>query len=110
MRSLVVRGVLTTVAILLWSFTVAAAGSKVTLTGTVLDAQGKPVAGATVGAYWRVTDGKLTSSRSVTTDKEGRYEFETIVWPGRTYSRMAVDKDQKLRDFEAYPRGQCGPA
>lgn len=109
MRSLVVRGVLTTVAILLWSFTVAAAGSKVTLTGTVLDAEGTPVAGATVGAYWRVADGKLTSSRSVTTDKEGRYEFETIVWPGRTYSLMAVDKDQKLGAFAIYTGSQDGP-
>jgi hypothetical protein len=56
-----------------------AAGLLCTITGQVVDANGKPLPGAEVAI-----DGWLTQDRIVVKDKDGRYKF-TGLWPGYSY-------------------------
>ena len=69
-------------------------GAKVS--GRVLDAQGKPVSGAHVAAYWIVgeKDGKQVPLEGATTDAEGRFTAKVDFY-GRDAALMAMTDDQK---------------
>lgn len=73
-----------------------------TLSGTVTDAAGKPVAGATVGQSWQLEAGRWTASRHATTDADGKFTLSSRVFPGRTYSLCAFDAEQARGACRAY--------
>ncbi|MHC4670495.1 MAG: Ig-like domain-containing protein, partial [Planctomycetota bacterium] len=60
------------------------------VTGRVLDAQGKPVAGIEVASYWYQRNGRLAPRAGVETDREGRFQLK-VRWQRRARSLMALD-------------------
>jgi len=60
--------------------------------GTVVDAAGKPVAGAPVDTYWAVRDGKLAPRVGTRTDAEGKFKINVNTIRGRPTPLMAVDE------------------
>lgn len=59
--------------------------------GTVVDAEGKPVAGAPVDTYWTTVNGKLAPRAGTRTDAEGRFKIRIQCIPKRPHPLMAVD-------------------
>lgn len=60
--------------------------------GTVVDVDGKPVAGAPVDTYWAVRDGKLVPRAGTRTDADGRFKITVNCIPRRPTPLMAVDE------------------
>ena len=67
----------------------------VKVSGRVLDADGKPVAGAQVASFWMVgeEDGKQAGYNGTTTDAEGRFTAKVDFY-GRDAALMAMNPDQ----------------
>ncbi len=72
----------------------ARAQEEVKITGRVLDAAGKPVAGAEVASFWIVQKGTMTSHQGATTNGEGQFTVP-LTFYGRGQALLAVDKDRK---------------
>jgi hypothetical protein len=72
----------------------ARAQEEVKVTGRVVDAAGKPVAGAEIASFWSTVKDKPTHYKGVTTDTEGRFTLP-ISFYGRGEALFALDKDRK---------------
>ncbi|HEX6814011.1 MAG TPA: hypothetical protein VF384_20475 [Planctomycetota bacterium] len=59
--------------------------------GTVVGADGKPVANAPVDTYWAVVNGKLAPRAGTRTDAEGRFKIRVATIPRRPHPLMATD-------------------
>jgi hypothetical protein len=73
----------------------ARAQEEIKVTGRVIDAAGKPVAGAEIATFWSTVKEKLNPLRGVTTDAEGRFTLP-VVFYGRGEALFALDKDRKI--------------
>jgi hypothetical protein len=84
------------IAIILGLMTLAArAQEEVKVTGRVVDADGKPVAGAEVAAIWNAEKEKMTPYKGAVSDNAGRFtQTLTFYGPG-TQGLLALDKDRK---------------
>jgi len=65
-----------------------------TFTGKVLDADGKPVAGADVATHWLADSGKMQPQYGIRTDKEGMFTL-TYQSLATFQGLLAMDKDRK---------------
>lgn len=70
------------------------AQEEVKVTGQVVDAAGKPVAGIDVSAWWYIDNGKMNSHKGATTNEEGRFT-RTEAFYGRSLGLLALDKKRK---------------
>jgi hypothetical protein len=70
------------------------AQDEVKVAGRVVDAAGKPVAGAEVTWFWSIQDNKMDAYKGVTTNAEGHF---TVAVPffGRSQALLALNKDRK---------------
>lgn len=73
----------------------------VSVKGQVLDAQGKPFAGAVVSSDWRILKGKIVSDTHKKTDQDGQFDV-TAVWRGRALPVMAFDNSGALVGMTAF--------
>jgi hypothetical protein len=64
------------------------------ITGKVLDAAGKPVAGADVATFWGADTGKMQPFSGVQSDKEGKFTLSYQNY-GIAQALLALDKDRK---------------
>jgi hypothetical protein len=75
---------------------IARAGTIAIVTGEVVDAQGKPVAGARLGKFWIAQEnGPLDPFRSAKSEADGRFKLELELY-NRDAVVMAVDKTRAL--------------
>lgn len=65
------------------------------VTGRVVDASGKPIAGAEVATFWTIADDKPTPYKAATSDGEGRFSLR-IEFYGREQGLLAYAKDRKI--------------
>jgi hypothetical protein len=72
----------------------ARAQDEVKVTGRVVDAASKPVAGVEVARFWRAKQDKLTPFNGAITNAEGRFTL-SIAFYGRGEALLALDKDRK---------------
>lgn len=72
----------------------ARAQEEVKVTGRVVDAVGKPIAGAEVATFWTTAKEKLTHYKGATTNGEGLFTL-SLTFYGRGEALFAVDKDRK---------------
>ncbi len=70
----------------------AQAQEQVQVTGRVVDAAGKPVAGVEVATLWNASGDRMTAYKGATTDAEGRFTLKT--YAGRDVL-IALDKERK---------------
>ncbi|HTU92687.1 MAG TPA: hypothetical protein VMF69_21580 [Gemmataceae bacterium] len=71
------------------------AQEEIKVTGQVVDAAGKPVAGVEVSRFWLVENGKMKPHKGATTNAEGRFALP-ITFYGRSEALLALDKDRKM--------------
>jgi hypothetical protein len=64
------------------------------VTGRVVDAAGKPVAGAEISWYWNIQDGKMNAYKGATTKEDGRFTV-AVAFYGRSQGLLALDKERK---------------
>lgn len=85
------------------------AQEEVKVTGRVVDAAGKPVAGAEVAAFWTTEKGKMTPYKGTTTNAEGRFAL-TVAFYGRAQVLLALDKERKTGGLIVVePKGAAKP-
>jgi hypothetical protein len=72
----------------------ARAQDEVKVRGRVLDAAGKPVAGAEVATFWSAENNKMTPHKAATTDADGRFALP-VTFYGRGQGLLALDKNRK---------------
>jgi hypothetical protein len=72
----------------------ARAQEEVKVTGRVVDAAGKPVAGVGVAPFWSFEKEKRTPFRGATTNDEGRFTV-ALTFYGRGEALFTLDKDRK---------------
>jgi hypothetical protein len=72
----------------------ARAQEEVKVTGRVVDAAGKPVAGADVATYWYARGDKMTPYPRAIADKEGRFTL-AVTFRGRKQMVLAQDTERK---------------
>lgn len=62
--------------------------------GRVVDGDGKPVAGATIAAFWTIKDGAWTPGGPVlaTTDDQGAFA-KKVLWSGQSTAYFAISQD-----------------
>src|SRR5262245_47603821 len=65
-----------------------------TITGRILDADGKAVNDAVVGTFWIAGEGKMRPMDGVTSEKDGKYSL-TYQSYGQAIALLAFDKEQK---------------
>src|SRR6516165_9968085 len=68
------------------------AQERVKVTGRVVDAAGKPVAGVDVATLWNAENDRMTPSRGAATDAEGRFTLSTY---SHLEAVLALDKQRK---------------
>ncbi len=73
----------------------ARAQEEVKITGRVLDAAGRPVAGAEVASFWMVQKGTMTSHQGAITNSEGRFTLSMAFYGRGQAALLALDKDRK---------------
>jgi hypothetical protein len=85
--------VATSVALL--ALTVTSGGAEtVTVHGRVVDAEGKPVAGAEVASFWLADSGSTQPYQGAVSDGKGEFT-EKVTLGGRGVALMAMDKERK---------------
>src|SRR5438445_12743280 len=88
MRNLAVAG-----AILL-SFAVTGRAHEATVRGTIIDADGKPVAGVEVANFWMGKNGSMTAYGGVKSDADGKYSVKVPEWMPEP-ALLAISADRK---------------
>ena len=81
--------------------------ASVELTGQVLDADGKPVAGAEVASFWQGEDERMKAFHSATTGPDGRFTFETSHYDSRI-PVLAFDAEQQHGALLMLPTNYTG--
>src|SRR5689334_13703806 len=72
----------------------AGAQEETKVTGRVVDATGKPVAGAEVAWYWNGHDDKMDAYKGATTKADGGFTF-SVPFYGRSQGLLALDRERK---------------
>lgn len=72
----------------------ARAQEEIKVTGRVVDAAGKPVAGAEVANFWMTQNEKMTSHKGAFTNAEGQFTL-SIAFYGSGQALLALDRDRK---------------
>jgi hypothetical protein len=73
----------------------ARAQEEVKITGRVMDAVGKPVAGVEVATFWMTQKENLTPHKGATTNSEGRFTLSMTFYGRGEAALLALDKDRK---------------
>jgi hypothetical protein len=79
----------------LWVALTGHAQEAVKVTGRVIDAAGKPVAGAEVASFWTAVEGAMQPYKAATTDAEGRFATKLTFYGPGAQSLFALDRDRK---------------
>jgi hypothetical protein len=74
----------------------------VTIRGRVVDADGKPVAGAEVAPGWLAEGDRMVANRGVKADAEGKFEYAA---PRLPFPLMAITPDGRQGAFRGIPDG-----
>jgi hypothetical protein len=72
----------------------ARAQEDIKVTGRVVDAAGKPVAGIEVAPFWNTDKAKITPYRGTTTNAQGHFAVPMAFY-GRGQALLAMDRDRK---------------
>jgi hypothetical protein len=73
----------------------AGAQEETKVTGRVIDAAGKPVAGAEVASFWSGAEGTMQPYKADTTDAGGRFATKLTFYGPGAQALLALDKDRK---------------
>jgi len=92
------------VACLLALAAVAAAQEQVKISGRAVDADGKPVGGATVAAFW--TEGEPVDG--VTTDAEGRFTLTADYYGRGNVAILLLDRERKRGAVSRFSQASFG--
>lgn len=87
---------------------VSAGAEAVTITGTVVDAEGRPLADLDVSVDWSMDEGDFLGVDGGTTDETGAFELELEELPPGTVSVMALDTEKKLGGRVELDKGDAG--
>ncbi len=71
-----------------------AAQEEVKVSGRVVDAAGKPVAGVEVATTWKAANGAMEPYKGVATNAEGRFSL-SVAFYGRGQALLVLDRDRK---------------
>jgi len=71
-----------------------ARAEDLTVKGKVVDAAGRPVAGAEVASFWTAHEGAMRPHNGATTDADGHFTLKAAFW-GRPVAVLVLDKDRK---------------
>jgi hypothetical protein len=74
---------------------VARAQEEIKVRGRVVDAEGKPVAGAEVATFWSADREKMKPYKGAVCDGEGRFTLALTFYGPGTEGLLALDKDRK---------------